>query len=110
MEVTFGDSLTISGRVARRFDTHHQFGQLRRISTEDQPAMPGVWTRGVKFIRRDAFGGVQLLDDGEVVVHRVAEDIGNASCAAVAAQRRQLLRNKRGDTHILQADGVDHAG
>ena len=64
----------------------------------------------VQLIGRDTLGLVEPLDDRDVLAYRVAEDVDDDLAEGVALERRQLALEKLHDAHVLEPDGVQHAG
>ena len=62
MLVTFGESLTISGRVRSVFRHPDQLSQQRRILSEADAAVSDVRAGNVQLVSGDAFAGIEDAD------------------------------------------------
>ena len=80
IEVTLGESFTISGRVASRLGLPHQILQRARIGTKDHSACMNIGAGDIQLVGGNAFGLVKPFDHRDVVGHRVSEDIHDAPC------------------------------
>jgi len=80
------------------------------VGAEDHVIGVDVGAGDVQLVGGDAFGLVEPLDDRNVLAHRVTEDVDDDVAARVSAERRQLAGDEVFDAHVLEADGVQHAG
>ena len=109
IEVTLGESLTISGRFETLLDLVHQVLERAGIGTERHAAGVHIGAGDVQLVGGDAFGIVQALDHLLVFADRIAEDVDDDFAGGIAAQGRQLLLDELGDADVLQSDGIEHA-
>ena len=85
MEVTLGESLTISGRVAGGLGAADQVFQRAGIGAEGHAAGVDVGAGDIQLVGRDALRLIEPLDDRDVLAHRVAEDVDDDVAAGIAA-------------------------
>ena len=109
MEVTLGESLTMTGRRGAGFGAGDEIEEHVDVGAERDASVFGVGAGGVDLVGGDAFRVVETIDDSEVVVDGVAEDVDDDGAGGIGAQGRELVGDEFLDADILQADGVDHA-
>ncbi len=80
------------------------------VGAEDHAAVAGVGAARVELIHGDAGGVVKGLNDLEAVIDGEAEDVCDDDGAGHSLQLGKLFGDEGTDAHVLQADGVDHAG
>src|SRR6185369_819551 len=71
--------------------------------------MAGVRTRHVQLVGGDPFSVVQNLDDLDIVLHAVAEYVGENLDVTYLAEQGQLLLDECLGTDGLQADRIEHS-
>ena len=81
-----------------------------RVGAEDHAAVAGVGAAGVELVHSDAGGVVEGVDDFEAVFDGEAEDIGDDDDVLYVLELGELFGDEGADAHVLETDGVDHAG
>ncbi len=109
MEVTLGESFTISGRLRNRLGARDQLVENAGIGAKDHSSVLGIGARGVQLVGGDAGSVVERFDHRNIVPYLVTKDVGDAGGAGVRPQGGKLFLDEGLDANVLQSDGIDHA-
>ncbi len=105
-----GGELDDDGAVGDGAGAADELVEERGVGAEDHAAVGGVGAGGVELVEVDAGGVVEDADNLDAVLDGKAEDVSDDAEAGDAAEAGHLLLDEGVDAHILEADGVDHAG
>ena len=87
---------------------HHLAGEVR-VNAELHAALFHVGAGDVQLVGGQALGLLQLADDLHVLLHRVAEDVGDDG-GVILPQSGELFGDEAAHADVLQADRVQHPG
>ncbi len=105
-----GGELDHEGTLRGSLGTGDELVEERGIGAEDHAAVAGVRAAGVELVHGDAGGVVKRADDFEAVLDGEAKDVGDDDDVFDVLELGELFGDEGPDAHVLEADGVDHAG
>ena len=105
-----GGELDHEGATGGALGAGDELVEERGVRAEDHAAMAGVGAAGVELVHGDAGGVVEGADDFKAIFDGEAEDVGDDDDVFDVLELGEFFGDEGADAHVLEADGVDHAG